>query len=151
LFLRQTGGQDAHPGGVFTKGGVKDEPYPYNFDYIERCLFESLHYGKGPLAVPAGWSLRPKGVPYQVAKSGANVVTVFPVAAVPDNIGYGMLADMQQTGEILKELQAFMFWRAGIHTPPASLGNTAIAAFSSATAADEDKPGTWVLAKWLLD
>jgi hypothetical protein len=37
-----------------------------------------------------------------------------------------------------------MFWRAGIHTPPASLGNTAIAAFSSTTSYD-------FLPKWLVD
>ena len=143
LFLRQTGQQDTDKGqGVFTGGKVvKLPPYPYNFDYIERCLFESLHYGeKGPLFQAIGHSLRPKGVPYQVAKSGANVVTVFPVAAVPDSIGYGLLGDMQKTGEILEELQAFMFWKAGIHTPPASLGTTAIAAFSS---------GTYPLAEWL--
>jgi hypothetical protein len=140
LFLRQTGGQDAEHG-VFTGGGVKGQPYPYNFDYAERCLFESLHYGKTPLFKAIGWTLRPKGVPYQVAKSGAKVVTVFPVAAIPGE--YGVLADMAQTGQILEELQAFMFWRAGIHTPPASLGNTAIAAYSSTT--------SYVLAKWLVD
>ena len=140
LFLRQTGGQDAEHG-VFTGGGVKGQPYPYNFDYAERCLFESLHYGKTPLFKAIGWTLRPKGVPYQVAKSGAKVVTVFPVASIPGE--YGVLADMAQTGQILEELQAFMFWRFGIHTPPASLGNTAIGAFSSTA--------SYVLPKWLVD
>jgi hypothetical protein len=47
---------------------------------------------------------------------------------------------MEQTRKILEELQAFMFWRAGIRTPPPSLGNTAIAAFSSAN---------YPLAAWL--
>lgn len=127
VFFRQTGGQDALFG-VFTGGAVKTQPYPYNFDYAERCLFESLHYGKTPLAKAIGFSLRPKGVPYQVARSGAKVVTVFPVAAIPEE--YGVLADMEKTGKILEELQAFMFWRAGVGTPPASLGRTAIAGFS---------------------
>lgn len=139
VFFRQTGGQDALFG-VFTGGAVKTQPYPYNFDYAERCLFESLHYGKTPLAKAIGFSLRPKGVPYQVARSGAKVVTVFPVAAIPEE--YGVLADMEKTGKILEELQAFMFWRAGVGTPPVSLGRTAIAGFSSANRE---------LTKWLKD
>ena len=37
------------------------------------------------------WMLRPKGVPYQVARSGAKVVSVFPVAVAIDAINYGVL------------------------------------------------------------
>jgi len=135
LFFRQTCGQDVKYG-IFTGGQLG--PYPYNFDYAERCLFESLHYGDTPLSLPVAWSLRPKGVPYQVAKAGASVVTVFPVASVGPE--YGVLADTEQTGKILEELQAYMFWRAGIADPPGSVGNTAIAAFSSAN---------YELRKWL--
>ena len=139
MFVRQTGGQDAIHG-VFTGGAVAAQPYPFNFDYAERCLFESQHYGPTPLFKAIGWTLRPKGVPYQVAASGAKVVTVFPVAHAKDSIGYGVLADMDQAGEILEELQAFMFWRAGVSLPPTSLGHTAIAAYSSAN---------YVLTDWL--
>jgi hypothetical protein len=134
LFLRQTGGQDAKYG-VFTGGAVKTQPYPYNFDYAERCLFESLHYADAPdtpLFQAIGFTLRPKGVPYQVAKSGAKAVTVFPVANGADSIAFGELAHMNRAGKILEELQAFMFWRAGVSFHPASLGNVAIAAYSSA-------------------
>ena len=172
LFLRQTGGQDADHG-VFTGGAVATQPYPFNFDYVERCLFESLHYGEAPAwkAPPLiktdtnpdlkarvkgkdffNFSLRPKGVPYQVARSGAGdkLVTVFPVAAIGKE--YGVLNDMAATGKILEELQAFMFWRAGIRMPPASVGPTMIAAFSSATGWP-DKPGgppAHLLAEWLV-
>ncbi len=160
LFLRQTCGQDAGKDrkGVFTGGAVATQPYPDNFDYVERCLFESLHYGEAPAmkAPPLfkakdfyNYSLRPKGVPYQVARSGAGdkLVTVFPVAAVGKE--YGVLSDMEKTGKILEELQAFMFWRAGVRTPPASLGPTIIAAFSSATGY-RDNSGTYHLVEWLV-
>jgi hypothetical protein len=137
LFLRQTGWQDGVKG-VFD---VKGQPYPFNFDYAERCLFESMHYPPTPLFYAIGWTLRPKGVPYQVAKSGARVVTVFPVAHTVDRIGYGELGTMDQTGKILEELQAFMFWQAGIAVPPTSVGKTAIATYSSAN---------YVIVDWLM-
>jgi hypothetical protein len=136
LFLRQTGWQDGKKG-VFV---VKGQPYPFNFDYAERCLFESMHYPPTPLFYPIGWTLRPKGVPYQVARSGAKVVTVFPVAHTDDRIGYRELANMDQTGKLLLELQAFMFWQAAIALPPKSVGNTAIATYSSAN---------YVIVDWL--
>jgi hypothetical protein len=136
LFLRQTGWQDGK-NGVFL---VPGQPYPFNFDYAERCLFESMHYPPTPLFYSIGWTLRPKGVPYQVARAGAKVVTVFPVAHTVDSIGYGELKDMDQTGKLLLELQAFMFWKAGIAVPPKSVGNTAIATYSSAN---------YVIADWL--
>jgi len=131
LFVRQTGWQDGRFG-IFVGDGVKGQPYPFNFDYAERCLYESMHYGPTPLAPAFGFSLRPKGVPYQVAKSGARAVSVFPVAHAVDSIGYGAIANMNQTQAILEELQAFMFWQSGVVDPPTEVGRTAIAAYSSA-------------------
>jgi hypothetical protein len=130
FYFRQTGGQDRAD--VFAGGAVKG-PYPYNFDYAERCLFESEHYPPSPISERKGWMLRPKGVPYQVAKSPAKVVMVFPVADSDDSIGYGELSNFDKMGRLLGELQAFMFWRAAIAAPPSSVGKTALSAFSSAT------------------
>jgi hypothetical protein len=137
FYLRQTGGQDRR--NVFVGGAVKG-PYPYNFDYAERCLFESQHYPGTPIFVRKGWMLRPKGVPYQVAKSGAKVVTVFPVADSDDDISYEALSNFDEMGLLLSDLQAFMFWKVGISAPPDTVGKTALSAFSSSN---------YTLASWL--
>lgn len=130
LFFRQTGGQDAIHG-VFTGGAAGASPYPYNFDYAERCLFESMHYAATPLKKVGGWTLRPKGVPYQIARAGKPVVAVYPVASAVDKVGFGVLGQMKEAGRILEDLQAFMFWRARIATPPSTVGDTAMAFYSS--------------------
>jgi hypothetical protein len=137
FYIRQTGGQDRK--NVFVGGAVKG-PYPKNFDYAERCLFESQHYAGTPLYVRKGWMLRPKGVPYQVTRSGAKVVMVFPVASADDSVSYGVLSNLDEMGRLLADLQAFMFWKAGIAAPPSTVGKVALSAFSSAN-------GT--LAHWL--
>ena len=129
FYIRQTGGQDRK--NVFVGGAVKG-PYPYNFDYAERCLFESQHYPGTPIFVRKGWMLRPKGVPYQVAKSGAKVVMVFPVADSDDSISYEELSNFDKMGRLLADLQAFMFWKVGVAAPPSTVGKTALSAFSSA-------------------
>ncbi len=137
FYIRQTGGQDRK--NVFVGGAVKG-PYPYNFDYAERCLFESQHYPGTPIFVRKGWMLRPKGVPYQVARSGAKVVTVFPVADSDDSISYEALSNFDEMGRLLADLQAYMFWRVGIAAPPTTVGTTALSAYSSAN---------YTLASWL--
>ena len=81
-----------------------------------------------------------KGVPYQVAKAGANVVTVIPSNSFEKE--FGVMEDTEQTGKILEELQAFMFLRAGVQVPPAKVGKTAIASFSS---------GNFILGRWLAN
>jgi hypothetical protein len=129
FYIRQTGGQDIKD--VFVGGAVKG-PYPYNFDYAERCLFESQHYPGTPIFVRKGWMLRPKGVPYQVARSGAKVVTLFPVADADDKISYGVLSKFDEMGQLLADLQAFMFWKVGIPAPPSTVGKVALSAYSSA-------------------
>lgn len=85
----------------------------------------------------------PKGVPYQAAKAGANVVTVLPCNSFgAPNEEFNDLNDPEETEKILQELQAFMFWRGRVDAPPNSIGKTAIAAFSS---------GTFFLNSWLKD
>ncbi len=135
MFIRQgNSGNKYDEDGEFIGGDLA--PYPNNFDYADIGLFESVHYDEwGPL-----WNPGPKGVAYQVAKSGANVVTVIPCNSFEKE--YGVLNQTEETGKILLELQAFMFWRAGVQTPPASVGRTAIAAFSSAN---------YFLNNWLND
>ena len=131
FYIRQTGWQDGKHG-VFM---VKDQPYPFNFDYAERCLFESQHYSATPISMRKGsYMLRPKGVPYQVARSGAKVVMVFPVAVADagDKISYGVLSNFDEMGRLLAELQAYMFWTVGIASPPSTVGKTALSAYSSA-------------------
>lgn len=137
FYFRQTGGQDMS--NVFV-GGAVTGPYPYNFDYAERCLFESQHYAGTPIYVRKSWMLRPKGVPYQVARSGAKVVTVFPVATADDKVNYKDLSDFDEMGRLLADLQAYMFWRVGIVAPPAAVGATALSGFSSMN---------YLLASWL--
>jgi hypothetical protein len=119
LFVRQGAAQNVGAG--YFKGA-----YPDSFDYADLCLFQNLHYGNAgaPLST---WG--PKGVPYQVAEAGANVVTVIPCNGVGPE--FGVLSDTEQTGKILEEIQAYMFWRAAVPDPPTSIGKTAIAAFSS--------------------
>ena len=110
--------------------------YPYNFDYAF-LLYQQLHYA-GIAQTPGVWTMPPtpfanssmKGVPYQVARAGANVVTVVPLVSFDKN--YGVMDNTEETGRILEELQAFMFLSEKV-APPTSVGNTAIAAFSNAT------------------
>jgi hypothetical protein len=133
LFVRQGSAQNVAAG--YFKGGQLG-PYPDNFDYANTGLFQNLHYGETPISESWG----PKGVPYQVAKAGANVVTVIPCNSVGPE--FGVLNQTEETRKILEELQAFMFWRGGIQSPPTSIGKTAIAAFSS---------GNYYLNNWLKD
>jgi hypothetical protein len=149
VYLRQTNASNGYDeDGLFVGGNLK--PYPMSFDYADTGMFESLHYTLAPPAValsdpkagPFYWAAS-KGVPYQVAKAGANIVTVMPCNKF-DKSGpgaeYGVLNDTEQTAKILQEIQAFMFWRAGVADPPTSIGSTAFAAFSSAN---------YVLTNWL--
>src|SRR2546425_628962 len=151
VYFRQTNAGNKYDEiGLFVGGDLEKQPYPFNFDYADSGLFESLHYGSlpppppgkqwlEPLSGPLFWS-GAKGVPYQVAKSGAPIVTVMPCGKFGTE--YGILKDTEQIARILEEIQAFMFWRAGVANPPTSIGRTALAAFSS---------GNRELRKWLDD
>jgi hypothetical protein len=147
LFLRQGNAQydrarGAGPDESFFDGDGLG-PYPDNFDYASFGLYDDLAYVDGDLF---DWPFS-LGVPYQVAKafasavkllgkdkaalSGVNAVTVHPVNSLKED--FGVIESTKQMGRILLELQSFMFRRAGVATPPVSLGKTAIASFSSGT------------------
>jgi hypothetical protein len=122
--------------GLFVGGelAAPDKAYPNNFDYAD-MLFQQLHYAQDSPFVNPGM----KGVPYQVARAGAdNVVTVVPSNSFEKE--FGVMEDTERTGDILLNLQAFMFMRAGVATPPTSVGKTALASFSS---------GNFILGRWL--
>lgn len=141
VYCRQTNkGNGYDEIGLFVGGELDSQPYPFNFDYADSGMFESLHYGAAgppppgrqwqePTAGPLFW-VGAKGVPYQVARAGARIVTVTPCGQFGPE--YGVLKDTEQLARILEEIQAFMFWRAGVADPPATIGRTALAAFSSA-------------------
>jgi len=123
LFLRQ--GNVQYKGEFFTGDGMG--PYPDNFDYASFGLYDNLAYPEPDVFNQPG----SKGVPYQAAKAGVNAVTVLPVNSL--NEDFGVLESTKQMGRILLELQSFMFRRAGVTTPPETLGKTAISSFSSGT------------------
>lgn len=151
VYFRQTNkGNKYDEDGLFIGGDLDAQRYPFNFDYADTGLFESLHYEKLPPPPPGRQWLDPsegplrspnaKGVPYQVARSGFPIVTVMPCGMFGTE--YGILKDTEQLARILEEIQAFMFWRAGVADPPPSIGRTALAAFSSAN---------YGLGEWLAD
>ncbi len=88
-------------------------------------MFQDLSYGGDPV----DRACDPKGLPYQVAKSGKNVVTVIPCNRI--NFEFGKLMDSTAAQVMLEEIQAFMFRRAGVSKLPATIGHVAIGAFSS--------------------
>ena len=142
LFIRQLlegNGYDLQ-GLYVTSAGCREAgqlgPYPENFDYAD-SMFESLHYASIPLRFPDS-----KGVPYQANEAGADVVSVIPCNSFTNKAGFSDLNDPQEIETILREVQAFMFWKAGVAAPPKSIGKTAIAAFSS---------GNFILNNWLKD
>ena len=143
VFIEQTfgPGNDYDQQGRFVGGPLA--PYPNNADYAD-MLFQQLHYAGRPLdqlpETPFFWE-GAKGVPYQVAKAGlTNVVTVVPLNSFEKD--FGVMETTDTTGLILLELQAYMFMKAGVATVPATVGNTALASFSS---------GNFVLGRWLAD
>jgi hypothetical protein len=138
IFLEQTlTGNGASPG---TFVGA----YPNSFDYVD-MLYNQTHYEDD---APFSWDqFVPKGVPFQVAKAGANAVTVVPLNSL--GIEYGQIqpdptkldkGETEVLSGFLEDLQAFMFMNLAVPNPPSSIGKTAIAAFSSAN---------HILYKWL--
>jgi hypothetical protein len=122
IYMRPGVGQEVQYGN-YLAGNLP--PYPFNYDYVEFAGFQFLSYAGDPLSRDPG----PKGLPYQVAKSGKNVVTVIPCNRV--NFEFGKLLDSTATQVMLEEIQAFMFRRAGVSRLPESIGHVAIGAFSS--------------------
>ena len=151
LFIRQFNRYNYAKTGFFLGGVLDGKPYPDNFDYADTGMFESLHYaGPTPTTRPPLvrarsplWFPSPKGVPYQAARAGANVVCVFPCnkfAMNDKDPEYGVLNDPEETERILLEMQAFMFWKGSVNSPPKTIGNTAVATFSA---------GNFFLNNWL--
>jgi hypothetical protein len=140
IFIEQTfSGNQYDQQGLFV--GSPLAAYPSNADYAD-MLYQQLHYAGTPPGQPETpffWE-GAKGVPYQVAKAGVKVVTVVPLNSFEKD--FGVMEKTDKTGQILQELQAFMFMRAGVTTPPATVGKTALASFSS---------GNFVLGRWLAD
>ena len=101
-------------------------PYPWNFDFAYFVLFAYLWYAVDPFLT----SPYTKGIPFQIAASGKQVVSVLPCNAPVSN-EFGAFTDAAAIEAILLELQALMFRRSGVRTPPATLGRTAVGAFSS--------------------
>jgi hypothetical protein len=139
VFIEQTfPGNFYDQYGLFVGGPLA--AYPNNADYAE-MLFQQLHYPGRPGTQQTPFaSEAEKGVPYQVAKAGVNVVTVVPLNSFEKD--FGVMNRTDTTGLILQELQAFMFMRSGVTTVPATIGKTALASFSSAN---------FVLGAWLAD
>lgn len=120
-----------HPGtGQNVKSGyyVGGElgPYPWNFDFSYFVLYAYQWYAVDPLAV----SPYTKGIPFQIAAAGKQVVSVLPCNAPVAN-EFGAFTDAASMEAILLDLQAMMFRRAGVGDPPMTLGRTAVGAFSS--------------------
>lgn len=119
-----------HPGtgqnvqnGYYTGDG--QDPYPWNFDYCYFVMYAYQWYGIDPLIDPY-----PKGIPLQAAAAGKNLVSVIPCNA-PTATEFGVFLDAGSVQAVLLEIQALRFREAGMSAPPATLGRTALAAFSS--------------------
>jgi len=120
-----------HPGtgqnvgaGFYVGGGL--DPYPWNFDFCYFVMFAYQWYALDPLTE----SPYSKGIPFQIAAGGKNVVSVIPCNAPVGN-EFGSFGDAASIEAVLLEIQAAMFRRAGVATPPSTLGRTAASAFSS--------------------
>ena len=101
-------------------------PYPWNFDFCYHVLYGYQWYAVDPLTM----SPYSKGIPFQIAAGGKNVVSVIPCNAPVGN-EFGAFGDAASVEEILLDLQALMFRRAGVADGPKTLGRTALGAFSS--------------------
>jgi hypothetical protein len=121
-----------HPGvGQNVKAGFYEgnhqKPYPLGWDYLYYGLWRYVNYDGDP------FTQNPfcKGLPYQIAASGKNVVLVLPMNKV--GIEAGSMVNAPAAEELLEEINGFMFRRARVFTPP-QLGLVAVGAFSSGVA-----------------
>jgi hypothetical protein len=101
-------------------------PYPWNFDFLYFVLYAYQWYAVDPLTQ----SPYSKGIPFQIAAAGKQVVSVLPCNAPVAN-EFGAFTDAASVEAILLDLQALMFRRAGVGDGPKTLGRTAVGAFSS--------------------
>lgn len=123
VYYRPSTGQNVKHG--YYQGAGLDA-YPWNFDFCYFGMYQFQWYADDPLT----GDMFSKGIPFQVAAAGKNVVTVIPCNK-PVAGEFGAFLDAAAMETILLEVQALMFRRAGATTPPATLGRTALGAFSS--------------------
>jgi hypothetical protein len=116
VYLRAGTNQNAK---LYNKGA-----YPASWAYVLNGLWAYVNYLVDPLVKSPG----PKGLPYQVARSGKRAVLVLPMPRVGKE--FGTLLSAANMQEMLAELAAFMYRRAGSYAAP-EVGRTALAAFSS--------------------
>jgi hypothetical protein len=98
--------------------------YPDSWDYVMLGLWQYLNYPVDPVVE----SPMAKGLPYQIAAAGKRAVLVLPLPRVGKE--FGSLLGAANMQELLAELGAFMYRRAGTYAVP-EIGRTALAAFSS--------------------
>jgi len=134
VYFHATVGQ-ALPKG-FYENPLLGAPYPFNFDYVFYGLWRYMNYNGTPAGIapprdpdPLTTDPYAKGLPYQMAASGKNAVIVLPCNRA--GVEVGVMTDAAAMDGILREIQSYMFRRAGIYTTP-GLGRVALAAFSAA-------------------
>jgi hypothetical protein len=123
IYYHPSTGQNVEHG-FYVGGGL--DPYPWNFDFCYFVMFAYQWYALDPLTE----SPFSKGIPFQIAAAGKDVVSVIPCNAPVGN-EFGTFADAAAIEAVLLEIQAAMFRRAGVASPPSALGRTAAGAFSS--------------------
>ncbi len=101
-------------------------PYPWNFDHCYFGLYAYQWYSGDPLTE----SPYAKGIPFQIAAAGKDVVSVLPCNAAGGN-EFGAFTDAAAIETLLLDLQALMFRRRGVAAGPQTLGRAAVGAFSS--------------------
>lgn len=104
--------------------GPGHEPYPFAFDYVMYGLLSPMRM---PLDIYQ--NAGPKGVPYQVARAGRQVVSVLLCNAVGPE--FGAFGDAASVEAVLLAVQRFFHRRAGLATAPSGLGPVGFAGFSS--------------------
>jgi hypothetical protein len=101
--------------------------YPYGWDYLYFGFYRYLMYRGDPLTFDPYC----KGLIYQVAASGKNVVLVLPLNRLNKEIGSFM--DASVVHDVLKEIDAMMYRRVGIYFPRPEIGRCALGSFSAGT------------------
>jgi hypothetical protein len=119
--------------------------YPFGKEYLFSGLWAYLDYRYDPLVDVQETRKGPwyKGLPYQISHGGKDVVLVLPLPRLARDLPparqqpaneVGVFLDAEQVHQVLLEIQAFFFRRAGIYDK-ALLGvsRAAMAGFSAGT------------------
>jgi hypothetical protein len=135
VYFHATVGQNVLQG-FYENAALGPPPrYPFNFDYVFYGLWRYMNYTGDPSAItnprgPDPLTVDPyaKGLPYQMAASGKNAVIVLPCNRFGAEAG--VMTNAASMDGVLREIQSFMFRRAGTFTTP-GLGRVALGAFSA--------------------